>query len=294
MSSVIIDNWCMQLSLLRFIDYPISMDDDEMNALYDLLTALVLWDEIYYSFGVDSMIWHSVAYGLLDYLKPLPQDEGWTKIISKTDLMAQMNSQGYPPIVAEGALRYLLMSNYYHTNYLPAPRRSEFLVKESVCQEIFNRKLLMGYVDQQVSAKYNEIYSAFGNKSLHFPIPLLANYIVKNARSQQDMFAIALEIRQTKEARQFRKWLDELDASINAGNILEMKHLMNTVSFLINELERLVDCRENAKIEMTIGITPSITVPVPLPFQNKEKHIHTSFLKNLIQFGLTERAPVFF
>lgn len=245
MGTVLIDNWNLTNATL------IRKDNTNIpNESYsDLLSALVLWDEVcYLDEGFSTFGWLSTPEGqrLKQLLKPLHIEsdmkinfEDSSNIIYEKEFF-KVNKK----IVAQRAIYYHEISKAFNMNYYPVRERADFLDGYIDNLELWSRKEILKSEEREILKRIQEFNCS---KEAFVQIPLLTNLIIKN--TYKDYINTALEIKDTREVRAFRKYMDEIDRQINIGNYSEVRHILNLMPYIIDEIENM-----DRKLSMTVTV----------------------------------------
>ncbi len=253
MGSVLIDNWNLSNANLAEI-YNHTMPN---KACSDLLSALVLWDDVYYlDDGFLTYGWINGLKGekLLSVLKPLyleeeikKQFEKSSNIIYKQKFMCQ-----YKEVVAKRALFYHEISKAFGIDYYPIEQRANFLDQSMNSLELWSRNVILNNEEKEILRRIQEFDK---EKEAFIKLPILTNLIMKN--SDGDFLNTALEIKNTREVKNFRKYMNKIDQEINAGNYSEAKCILKNIPYIIDDIEKM-DRNATIFVDVKIKLTPMI------------------------------------
>lgn len=180
MGTVLIDNWNLTNANLG----EKQSDDLPNESFSDLLSAIVLWDDVYYlDDGFATLGWMDTPKGkiLKSNLKPLylsadikEKFENSSNIMYEKDFI-----QEHKKIVAQRALFYHEISKAYGLDYYPIKKRAEFLNNSIKRIELWTRRdEILKREEKEILKKIQELDSG---KESFIKFPLLSSLIVKNS-----------------------------------------------------------------------------------------------------------------
>jgi len=109
-------------------------------------------------------------------------------------------------------------------------------------------------------------------------VPAVFAAATRNAKDFQDLLKVALQMRQTKEAKAFRKWAREVD---NDSNLARVAESLDVVQDLSDGLAKGIE-QKPREVQVQLGVSFigsfQITIPFRLP-RKRERHL--TFLKSL-------------
>lgn len=254
MSTVLIDNWnLVDANLVKDIKGNYIPND----AYSDLLSALVLWDNVYYlDEGFSTIGWLYDKRGIKELLKPLYINMEVRKNFENcSDLIYCNNYKNkYTKTVAQRAIYYSEISKAFQMNYLPVDRRADFLNKNMNIMDLWTRNEIIKEEEKEILSKMNH----FNNSdSSYIQFPLLTNLIIKNSKSSDNFLETALYIKNTKEVKQFRKYMDKIDEEINRGNVSELRYVLSLIPDIVNDIQNM-----DRKIKLTVLVKMKISPSV--------------------------------
>lgn len=253
MGAVLIDNW--NLSEAKLVEkYKNNIPNESYS---NLLSAMVLWDDVYYlDDGFATFGWISTSKGqsFKSLLKPLYLDsdvktkfEEGSNIIFKRDF-----SQDNKKIVAQRAIFYHEISKAFGMDYYPIKERAEFLDGFINSEELWSRNEILKKEEKEILKRIQEFN--LGSESF-MKIPLLSNLIIKN--SEGDYLKTALDIKNAREVKKFRKYMDKIDKEINMGNYNEVRYILKLIPYIIDEIENM-DKKLHMTATVKIKLTPMV------------------------------------
>jgi len=300
-------------------------DADTYMSWYSFLTMLVMWDKILYHKNHLSLFWQGIiSYAdteplnkLKSFLQEIDMDKNpcdkyldsssnsYEPIdIGKSDTpegfseylygyLLQVPEQSYSTItveediVSQGALRYLFLSNQLGVSYVPHPRRSQYLIDNKMIWNNFSRLDILNKIDREMSEYYRLLNEKLGRNLYKFQYPLFYDYLRKNAKTIEEELQLALSLREDKDVKCFRESIETVENNVNSGNTQSLLVALEATSTITKEITQKYK-KEIVIGELTIGLTPSINIP--LKFSKSEKTYHTTFLQKLADFGVNDRT----
>lgn len=283
MSSILLDNWGLQLAF-RYMQG--CQGKDFVDAFQNLLLGTVLWDKVYYIPNYETMFWLDQAHSsrFTELLFPLPNCL-YCNTSSITDL--PQNNE-YPPVISQGAIEYLSLARGNHINYLPCPKRAQFLQRNNIPTLLFDRSDLTESLNKEIKEFYEEINSKLGKNLIHFELPLFADYVLKTSNGFANIVDAILYLRKTKEIKLFKQWSDDLDEALAKGDILEIGYALNMVPDIVTKYRELIESSDPSKVNVHLSLAPELSFDFPLPRRLKKSQ--AIFLVELAEFGLKSRS----
>lgn len=250
MSAILIDNWNLSnIKLQR------SANNEWLpnKAYSDLLSTLILWDDVYYyddGFGTIGWKYRNEGSGLNNALKPIHLvEEEKNRLIKYSEEKNIFFAGKIKPIISERAFFYEALGRNLGIDYYPVEERAEFLENYNLKQDIINRKNLdtKHLVIQKLDNMYTQQLKQLGLIDLYIDIPLLADYVVYNSNSPETYVKTAIDIKNDSKVRRFRKYLESIDQQVEKGNSKELNNVLREISELVNQIY----CLEKKKIKIS-------------------------------------------
>lgn len=289
-------------------------DSFEYRALYDLIIALLLYDEVVYlpdskgCFFKDDCFDSFEDISFFDTLPiyPIEIDRRYIKEavrhINKTypdqintanpfDWKHYRRSSEYLDYCYRfGALEYIYISELLGLTYFPSESRLEFLnyFYDYSNTEIRPGEDLICYTDITVKKFYEEMRAHIEKPSIAFQAPLFLDYLLYNTDEKSNVLQTAMKMRDTKEIRDFRAWIETINHAVMIGDWIEYEKSFRIVEDIVNRILRksktLFGC-----IELTLSWPPSISFPINIKRKSEASKTGSMFIGSLAKFGLTER-----
>lgn len=290
------------------------------DALSNIITAIVLWDDIYifheatnshYIKGIDYFKQYSANFYTLDNRLHLPWDlekieldhffeyceaTGMSfenlkpnedgKYNSADVINVMLGNRPYYNISAEGkrALDYLFAANIHGLDYMPSIQRQAILQSYDY-SSFFIRKDVIDKIDKELMQYYARVNECLPIKRISYSFPVLLDYLL-DKYSLEDIIKGAFELKQKKSLVELRKEMDELDKAWETGNIKNIEEYFTGIEYIINELSGSIKC--DKKFNLTISFPPALSFDVAVPHK---KSVHSVFLKDLAFYGINNRMP---
>lgn len=256
MGAVLIDNWNLFnadiVKNIKGIDIP-------NDAYSDILSALVLWDEVYYlDEGTSTFGWLYSKKGesIRNVLKPLYINWDIRTVFEESaNLIYSRNyEEEYTKVVAKRAIYYSEICKAFQIDYFPFYQRATFLSKTTTITDLWTRNEIIRAEEKEILSRI-EGFNSSENSNIVFPI--LTNLIIKNSNNSENYFETALSIKRTKEVKNFRKYMDKIDQEINKGNISELRYALHLIPEIVNDIQNM-DNKIKLTTSIKLKISPSV------------------------------------
>ena len=308
MSAVMMDNWSIESAIAY------TNTDNEMMHYYEMpnqlmyswcnfLTAIILWDEIWYYDNSTSRFWqngitsdHEMKTLLENILYPIDESTIDVNILSEFKDISENCNYSYEQIDVSSKrnIFYRLLSNSLGINLLLHNKR-ESDVGENYKNKFFNRLDIFNTIDKELQEYYQHINDLIGRQYLTFNYPVLFDYVRSSAANDGYInnsiseLKTALEIRNNTDLIRFRDEVSHIEILINQGNtqalLVQLGLLHEIATDLTNKYKRSFQLAE-----FNLSFAPSISKKFQINIKHNEgMKIHTSFIKKLIKFGINER-----
>ena len=314
MKNVMLDNWFME-DIFYTNDQERRIDFKKSRSYHDLLTAIILWDNIYYpknnyNFWVglpEAADILQIVHGIED-----SKEEGKklaNRLYCKYEGIHPDDSflSDWKYIDAEsamkcGALRYLILSNMNNCDYLPCKQRQEYLngLSDSKCSIKNVRLDLLAALDKKIQDYYHEAYAELSKISeMTISLPVLSQYVIAKTPNQLSHLQYAAKLRKQSEVKRYRGYLGKIEAALEAQKWSDLRYLLSNyrdalsevlkidrsqiagVKFSINPLPNL--SFEYKNINDSISKSPSISIDLRLA-----KKFQLTFLRKVARYGRDE------
>ena len=280
MNTIMVDNWVVQEVIYNSFNTQMS----EEYAKY--LSAIVLWDKIYYADNEYSHAWNYLPSTIRSVLNPIQdrdnlfEDEARKLYCDRYSL--------YPEIVAKRAIRYMLFSNYCGCNYFPCAKRAHFL-KENNPYGIVNEISRFDYIktlDEEINEYFYKMFEKLGRYDFRIKRPVLVDFIIQNTKDAESYIDSALRIKEEKSVVQYRKYLSDIEAAVERKEWNLLKDMIAYSEDIVKNTVCL-DCKNIGTIDVTIAPVPSISYSKNIEL--KRRKMHLNFLEELGNFAFHGR-----
>ena len=321
MSDVMLDNWGLsdcawwhleretgerediELRRIRqryYAENPMRKKDHDI-CWQNMLTSLVLWDHIYInlhstSYSADFLEMRSFVNvmekltGNTDIFKVASVDVShinyanvWKYVRAYEEILQEQRHTPYYDLLLRG-IQYLLKANMMGFDYIPHPRRAAFLQQAGVFSKGFDRTRYLDILDEEVLKYMDELNELAGHQPTMVQFPVLYRFIEANASTSKEELKVALELRENKNVKAFRKSLDKIQKDYSEGNMLSVVSSLKETKDICNTIAGEM-YRHPLSFNVTLGFSPSVDVNVDLPKRIRGK-LHTTFLYDLAHFAL--------
>lgn len=285
---------------------------DSLVCRQNLLTALVLWDDIY----VNSNPSHSVPISEYNTLSRFYKLLGTPPFIHKVpffdtngfefDDRKEIYHKLYKEIndtighvitpdnynerilLVRGGL-YMMEANGAGITYLPHPRRAKVLYKSGLFPRGFDGRVYLDIIDKEVCEYIKAINELAQFQLLSTSFPVLYKFIAEEAKDSLDQFAVALKLRDNKNVVEFRKSVNDISEELKKGNIHAFRASLLKAKEVCDEISDSL-YKKSLSCSVSIGLSPSIEISS----DHKAKvssGFHATFLSDLANYGLKGIHP---
>lgn len=304
MSAIMMDNWSLE-SATSYLglsnEERTAYGEGYIDSWVNLITALVLWDEIWYVTDPRTLAWkaqmvnHSVLEKFDTVIHPIDKHDFDNDIMDKLIDSASSYSGESPSYIEKRTILYGLMSNVLGINVLLHSKRDE-LSTSSPLMSPFSRLDIFKTIDRDLQEYYEYINDKLGRKYLSFAYPVLYDFIknqtymrYRTASENSDIIETAFEIRQEKDVVRFRDEIEHIECLVNSGDTQALLTQLN----LLDEIAKELSNKYNKSIvlaDFKLSLTPSLSRTFPIEIKcNENMRIHTSFIKTIYSFGIDGR-----
>lgn len=283
MESILLDNWSIE---------NVVSNSSELNTqnkkYFDLLEAIVLWDNLYYPDNSYSTWWKHIGQDHIinKVVKPLYDDESELKEETEIILNDIKGKFQFTDNVSIGSIRYTLLSNKHGMNYFPCEKRSIFLNQIGMYNyfDVIDRYDIMGAFDSEILKYYSELNDFFGKTVFNFEFPVLVDYIIQNTPKNMSYLEYAIKLRKDKQVVAYRKYLKEIEDAFNTGKWNKIFEFEDATKQLVDDIYKRKKLVESITINLLA--LPSFNVSTNILYKRK---IHLNFLRKLVEFSYSKR-----
>ena len=281
------------------------LSKSEYDALFNVVSAIVLWDEFGTieggfgapkpSYSLNGMYYfnkYEKSFSVVDReLVVHPQSESKEIVEFVADWKVEERVKWcLRSFEARRALSYLLIANKNDMDYLPSIKRQAILQaydfeKYFSKYSRFSRKDVMSKIDAELEKYYDRVNERLTVKRIEYSAPVLIDYLM-DKYPRENLIDAAFELREKDMLVKFRNEMDEVENAYISGDI-------KTIDIYFAQLERMMkkisdEIPTQRKISVTLSIPPSIAFDLDIP---RRRLHHFVFLKDLAFYGIHNRKP---
>lgn len=267
----IIDNWSLEHAAVLVEDsYDLTQSNKDslvknLGGLSNFINAILLYEDSYFMMNGFEKDWKRFSWfdkNTSAFIKGVQLDE---LIINWTDKAAYED---------KGIGNYLLTSEYFQSDLLVCPERSEIDVSNTL-DSAFAETLKE--IDKKILRERDE--SAFSNIRIgldrNFKLPSLTQYVLSEASAREDLLRVIMQLKSDGKIRKVVAEIEEITSTTKGAGKFE------------NDIEYVVKTAFGKKVDLN----HSWSISVPAPFLSISKKIdmnffrrkeHLVFLRNLI------------
>ena len=297
---VVVDNWSLELvasalsggALFDGIVESSEDGNDKLTALLNILDLLVLHETLVYD-TTFSWVWAKKQS-----LKPIegllkgvsPKETGNTVLVSPDGtLMIESGKPGfrqYKEVRKERAAHYFNLARSLGLQYWPSPKR-EVYVKELFSESKQSISLVLREkFEPDARQLLEELIKPIGRLG-DITMPGIGSIILKDCDSRKNILETAIEFRDSKATKGFRKWSLEMDGAFERGDLVFISKGLGDIRDVFSDMRKefkLERSQNKDHLNVRIGILPSISFGESLltfveRLINKRSY-HMVFLRN--------------
>lgn len=293
---------------------PINISNNQVDALDNVVTALLLWDEIYvfeerlnshYIDGVEYFKQYGNQFKTTVEFDPFDMDFNVFKeahdfvsemMESKPNLLNEirnsaekymgMHADPFLAFEIRRAMTYYLLADRYDLDYIPSIQRRVILQKEEF-NTFYLRKDIIRRIDKDLLEYYEELKKEIPETRIAYSAPVLLDYALKDC-GFEDLIPKLFELRNEPRFVKFRAEMEALEESVADGNMKRLKEYFKSMTKLMQSTMNEIDAER--KIEITLSFPPSISLEVALP---GKRAVRSVLLKELTEYGIQNRRSKF-
>lgn len=178
------------------------------------------------------------------------------------------------------------LANIPYSPHLGRKRILEVIQKERINSARFQ---VMNHVESKLEKIRNEMGLIYSGYNTNLRIPLVAEYIVKRAGSFDEIMEILRDIRNSKEAMDFRKWCDRFQEALTNGQMgtVETQKIFSQLEKSSQRwMKHTRNLTHSTTLKMELGLKgPSASLSITLSdfIQNFFRYNKLRLLKKVIQ-----------
>lgn len=295
------------------LDNAFSSKNNMKKSWYNLLSSIVLWDDIYI-----------YSNSLQEYDEASVQSRNLYEFFNSDDLLYENDRienmdisfihhvQKYKVDLHHGELKKMMenlshkyardrldpRSNYetcrsieYYSiaqvlgyTYIASPHRRKILNKLFLMNEKLDPSLFMDMLDERVQEIIQEANTMCKRNVFSFRVPVLYNYIQKNAIGIEEELKYAIVLHERKDVVCFRESVKKINSLLKCGNILQARSAIQEANSICDELVNSM-YKKRLTYDISIGLSPSINFGGQTKFKSKTI-LNTTFLCNVARTAL--------
>jgi hypothetical protein len=209
----------------------------------------------------------------------------YDELISSHEGLLTVSGINAVPFQSRILLGDILRSQELGLNFYPSALESNpciyKIVRENVSRPQVSRVAvdLMESARRPLAVKSNERIKA---KIFDAYVPAVFGAVLRDSRDLDDLFRIAVQMRETREAKAFRKWAASVDLDENLARIDQE---LSQVQILADDLAKGID-QKPKEIQLQLGVSfiGSVQLSIPVSIRRKRKR-HLTFLKSLFDMS---------
>lgn len=201
MSKIVLDNWTLELAS-QSLETTLGGNPTYNQEFISFIEAIILWDEPCYFDNGFQVVWNKRQ----DRVSGMMEN-----VLTKLDMEKQHHldiPNEIEGIVNRGALEYYLICNRNGYGYLAVEQRAEFLCEYLNRVVMPQRMRVLNYFDK-IQNDYMELNMNLSKNPIRFPA--LFQLVQDNTEMPSNYINTALQLSQSKEAKQFRELMNEIE-----------------------------------------------------------------------------------
>ena len=286
MGNVLLDNWIIEQASLEYLYN--KNTPNITKAFCELIQAVTLWDTIYYIENEVTPIWidRFNCTKLANILKPIrPTNQSISAAREYANEFISRNRGINLETVEVRSLEYFYLCSNLKLNYLPSFERTEFFEK-ALIKNKSSRELMLGFVDKQLEAYIDRINLMLDSSLFRCPWPVFIDYFYSNCNSLEDVISKVVDLRESQELRDFRKWLDHIQLCIDSSDLVSLESGMLRA---IQAIESITNRKKIKKSGFSISITvvPALNIPIDDILNRDSRKSQLLFIRTLAEHAIT-------
>ena len=174
-----------------------------------------------------------------------------------------------------GAFHYRNLGTYLNVPYSPFCLRAPFCIYDDTRygpSPVAGAKIAMRILKNEVMTAIQPITEQVNSYWLEMDFPPIFTYVLRQARNRAEILPCALAIRETPEAKNFRRDMGKLTAALNTGNVPSMVLSYTEFKKKITEIFQTGEVTPRLKVKINFTAFEA-ELPIKMP----------EFLRNLLQ-----------
>lgn len=275
----------------------------EIEALSDLINAIVLWDNI----CVIRSSWEPVNRFIkerLEYIgieaKMVQTENNMNEFqVIENKVKFAHNVLGidmsfkdflrtyFPNVATSGiyvetdpminllrAYDYIEIANEHNIHYMPSVYRKSYVEKYYFYNQMyeaqnFSRLDLIEKFDKYLMEYYEDLRNVIGKIPRNYKFPALFDYIRGHSNDYKEIIKNAMIIKSNKKVIAFRKELDKLESAFEKGDIIKLKWYFDSLPEILRDIEK--ELQFQFTIPISVTLIPSFSVGIDFEIHRKNK-----------------------
>lgn len=216
---------------------------DAIESLITFFDAFVLFDQIVFDEEY-AFTWRQPFSHLL------PQLDGTLTSAESLlpDRAAQPNRRaGDSDLVADGLDHYLALAQEIETVYWPCPRRATLLESWGRAAEGRAAPILTRLAHRELDAAYDRIVAELNADKSSYVWAGFGSVVLADCDSRDSVLTAAMQLRGTKEAAGFRRWLAEFERALQKPDLRPLSDACDHLRDVLADIDRLGRRKEPLK-----------------------------------------------
>lgn len=284
MNSIMVDNWLIQDIAVSTLNNTNQLSDNYAK----FLSALILWDKIYYPMNEMSFGWSKLSTDTISGVLNSFSDFDYLFEEEALTLYNEFYKDEETRTIAQGAIRYLLLSNHLGLDYLPISERSNFL-KTHNPQDIIKKIDRFDYIsilDSSIEEHYQEFNRIFKRDIFRIQKPVLVDFIIQNTPKEMSYIDFALHLKNEGPVVQYRKYLSDIEDALEKREWYILNEMLKSSEEIVT---KTVNMDRKSIGTITLDIVPVPAISFSKEFSLSRKKFHLSFLEDLTRFAFNGR-----
>jgi len=274
-----------------------------MEALSDLINAIVLWDDIYVINHLDisaALLKHHLQeFGIkaktievkedMDLFQSIKNKVEFANRVLEANIsfekVAEWHMSEYyqsgayiekgPVINLLRAYDYIAIASKHNINYMPSIYRKQYVEKYYSHNQTYNNKQdfsrldLMKKFDKYLIEYYEELKDIIGKMPRKYEFPALFDYIRGNSNDYKEIIKNTMIIKSNKKVIAFRKELDKLESAFKKGDIIKLKWYFDSLPEILRDIEKELQFKFTIPISVTL--IPQFSLGIDFEIHRKNK-----------------------
>jgi hypothetical protein len=194
-----------------------------------------------------------------------------------------------------GAVFYLMCSQVLGIPYKPCILRAPFIaqvIKDKFDSRKFNAAdIIIALLEKSREEAIQEYFEkVLELNMIEVNIPCILSAVLRNSTSLSDVIPLTIQLRESREAKAFRQWCNNLTQIIQQGDLAKIAEAIKEVKDLVTSWNKFLGLTRGDNVDVSLGWGPaSVSIPFSLPrLLQRPIHFkrHLSFLHRIYSISL--------